>query len=215
MEKISSIQFEHLIEGAEVIEKDGFGLKVLDTHQGEMIKIFRRKRLFSTALLKPYAVRFADNAKQLASLDIPTIKVKKLLWCRDIQRHIVVYKRLDGKLLRDMLSQSTDVAENTFEKFGAFMATLHDKGVYFRSAHLKNILVLPNGELGLIDISDMQIKRCSLKMGLRLRNFVHILRYQEDKNLMKHHIDDFMSGYVSASQIDDAKIKQTILSIIN
>jgi tRNA A-37 threonylcarbamoyl transferase component Bud32 len=218
MEKINLEEYQQLIKGAEVIEKDGFGLKVLNTHRGEMIKLFRRKRFFSTALFKPYAVRFVDNAKKLTNLDIPTIRINKLLWCNSIKRHIVVYERLKGELLRDTLSNASDDIDKRFQTFGRFIATLHDKGVYFRSAHLKNILVLPNNALGLIDISDMQIKKNSLNINLRQRNFEHILRYSEDKKLVQNNLDSFIAGYISSSQMNEKRarqIKQAIQSILD
>jgi len=202
MENISNEEFLQLIKGAEVIEKDGAGLKVLDTRQGEMIKLFRRKRFFSTALLKPYATRFANNAKILNALGIPTITVNRLLWCESIQRHIIIYQRLEGELLRDVLSNAAKDNDDTYRQFGAFVAKLHNKGVYFRSAHFKNILVLPSGEFALIDISDMQIKKNTLKLHLRERNFQHILRYQEDRNLLQKHFQSFFSSYTKASQLN-------------
>jgi hypothetical protein len=48
--------------GATVLEADGFGDKVLRLADGTMLKLFRRKRLFSSAAWYPYAQRFADNA---------------------------------------------------------------------------------------------------------------------------------------------------------
>jgi len=217
MENISQTQYEELIKDTEIIEKDGFGLKVLDTHKGEMIKLFRRKRFFSTALFSPYAVRFVNNAKQLTELGIPTITINRLLWCASIKRHIVVYERLEGELLRDVLEQAGDNRKQVFVKFAEFIATLHKKGVYFRSAHLKNILVLPCGEFGLIDISDMQIKSRTLSMSLRQRNFQHIFRYQEDKDLAQDHLDAFVSSYALNSKLNETEtndIKQTIQSIL-
>ncbi len=32
----------------------------------------------------------------------------------------------------------------------------HEKGIYLRSAHLANVILTPEGTLGLIDISDMK-----------------------------------------------------------
>ncbi|PCI70492.1 MAG: toluene tolerance protein [Piscirickettsiaceae bacterium] len=217
MESISKGAFQQLIDGAEVIEKDAFGIKVLDTKQGEMIKLFRRKRLLSSALFYPYAVRFVDNAKKLTQLGIPTVTINRLFWCSSIKRHIVVYQRLEGELLRDVLSDISNNVDDVFKKFAEFIATLHQKGVYFRSAHLKNILVLPDGELGLIDISDLQIKRQPLNLTLRQRNFGHILRYQEDQALMKTHFNSFITGYNTTSKLNDKdaiKIAQTIQSIL-
>ena len=89
IKKITQKHYQQLIKDADIIEKDVFGVKVLDTKKGEMIKLFRRKRLLSTALFKPYAVRFVDNAKQLTALGIPTITVNKLFWCSSI---IIFYR---------------------------------------------------------------------------------------------------------------------------
>ena len=204
MEKINKQQYQLLIKGATVLEKDGFGLKVLDTGKGNIIKLFRRKRLFSTALFLPYACRFVNNAKKLHHLGIPTITIDQLLWCPSIQRHIVVYQKLEGQLLRDELSKQMNGDSDAFNKFGRFIALLHQKGVYFRSAHLKNILVLPNKEFGLIDISDMQVKHRPLNLSLRLRNFSHILRYQEDKALIHSQLDAFILGYANESKLSSA-----------
>jgi len=209
MEKITKQQYLDLIDGAEVLEKDGFGLKVLDTKKGEMIKLFRRKRLFSTALFNPYAVRFVKNAQQLQALGIPTVTINRLLWCADIKRHVVIYQRLEGELLRDVLiSEAEGTTSNIFHKFATFIAQLHQSGVYFRSAHLRNILVQPDGELALIDISDMQIKSKPLSLALRQRNFEHILRYQEDKDLLQSQLEGFMSTYASASKLSPKPLMQ-------
>jgi len=209
MEKITKQQYLDLIDGAEVLEKDGFGLKVLDTKKGEMIKLFRRKRLFSTALFNPYAVRFVKNAQQLQALGIPTVTINRLLWCADIKRHVVIYQRLEGELLRDVLiSEAEGTTSHIFHKFATFIAQLHQSGVYFRSAHLRNILVQPDGELALIDISDMQIKSKPLSLALRQRNFEHILRYQEDKDLLQSQLEGFMSTYASASKLSPKPLMQ-------
>ena len=63
----------------------------------------------------------------------------------------------------------------------------------------------------------MQIKRQSLNTNLRQRNFEHILRYQEDKDLFRKSLDLFLLGYNSSSQLIDEQseeIKQTIKDII-
>ena len=201
MEKISLEQYQSLTKGAKVIEKDGFGIKVLETQQGDMIKLFRRKRFFSTALLTPYAIRFDQNAKQLITLNIPSVTVKRLAYCRAIKRYLVIYKRLDGELLRDVLSNQDSSSDDIYQQFGEFIAELHSKGVYFRSAHLKNILRLPNGKFALIDVSDMSIKRAPLRSGLCERNFSHILRYREDQQLLKPHLALFLAAYSNKSHL--------------
>tara|TARA_R110002124_G_scaffold285001_1_gene462984 strand:+ start:1155 stop:1358 length:204 start_codon:yes stop_codon:yes gene_type:complete len=46
--------------------------------------------------------------------------------------------------------------------------------------HLGNIILTPQGELGLIDISDMRCLNRPLSKRMRTRNYHHLLRYEED-----------------------------------
>lgn len=216
MQTINKNEYEVLIANATVIEKDGHGLKVLETTDGKIIKIFRRKRLFSSATFKPYAVRFVNNAQKLLQLGIPTIDIEKLLSCPDIKRHIVIYKKLPGELLRDAFSNHKN-PEHLFTLFGEFVAQLHHNGVYFRSMHFNNILLLGDGTLGLIDISDMQIKRKNLSLKLCLRNFPHMLRYQKDKDLLAAHFDTFKKAYTQQAQLkstDKVLVEKTLSKLI-
>lgn len=54
-----------MIEGARIPEKDSYGPKVYLLADGNILKLFRRKRLFSSALFRPYSKRFIDNVAQL------------------------------------------------------------------------------------------------------------------------------------------------------
>src|SRR5690554_7055274 len=51
---------------------------------------------------------------------------------------------------------------------------IQDLGVYFRSFHLGNVVLTPENELGLIDISDMKIFRRPLSQWQRKRNYEHM-----------------------------------------
>lgn len=62
-------------------------------------------------------------------------------------------------------------------QLGKFIAELHAKGIYFRSLHLGNIVLTPDGQLGLIDIADMDIYPWKLWFSTRLRSFRHLTRY--------------------------------------
>jgi len=73
---------------------------------------------------------------------------------------------------------------------------LHQRGVYFRSVHLGNILRLPDGELGLIDLSDLHISARPLSARKRRRNLRHILRYPADAHwLLAQHRAVWLQGY--------------------
>lgn len=169
-----------LRENATVLEADGSGDKVLLLEDGTILKLFRRKRLLSSALLFPYAQRFADNIDALKQRGIPCPDVIATYRIASISRDAVRYTPLPGLTIRQVIKQSGENAPLRAE-LGTFIANLHDRGVYFRSLHLGNVILTPEVKLGLIDISDMKCQRRALSESKRLRNFQHLLRYKDDR----------------------------------
>ena len=169
-----------LRENATVLEADGSGDKVLLLEDGTILKLFRRKRLISSALLFPYAQRFADNIDTLKKRGIPCPDVIATYRIASISRDAVRYTPLPGLTIRQVLKEHGESAPLRAE-LGTFIAHLHDRGVYFRSLHLGNVILTPESKLGLIDISDMKCQRGALSDSKRLRNFQHLLRYKEDR----------------------------------
>ncbi len=192
MKKLSNEGYLALREGAEVIESDGHGDKVLLLPDGSYLKLFRRKRLLSTALYSPYVKRFAKNANKLAILGIPTVSIINLFRIPSIKRTAVHYSPLTGTTLREM---KHDINDSLALKLGKLIRELHDKGIYFRSLHFGNIVLTPNNQLGLIDISDMKFFFCSLSLKRRLRNLKHSARYSNDRDILKKSINAFNQGY--------------------
>lgn len=178
---ISADHLKQLIASAELIVADMSGPKVMKLDNGNMIKLFRRKRLISSAAFAPYAIRFVNNAFRLKELGIPTINPLNIMYCAGTGVHVVEYEPLEGYLLRGLLKQENH--ENLFAETARFIAKLHRKGIYFRSLHFENI-ISHHGALGLIDIADMKIYPGPLRVSLRRRNFQHFLRYPMDAELI-------------------------------
>ncbi|MGV8916393.1 MAG: toluene tolerance protein [Pseudomonas sp.] len=170
-----------LRKGAEVLEADVFGDKVLRLVDGNFMKLFRRKRLISSAALFPYAKRFADNALELKKRGVRCPDVLETYRVVTIARDVVHYEPLPGLTLRQLI---TDPArgndEQLLERYGHFVAQLHSQGIYFRSLHLGNVVLTPDNELGLIDIADLRMMRGPLRKSMCLRNFQHMGRYKVD-----------------------------------
>lgn len=180
MNKLSHHDYLVLRQNTQVIEKDGFGDKVLLRNDGNYIKIFRRKRLISSALFYPYAQRFTDNAIRLQQLAIPCPEVIATYRVPSIQRDIVYYKPLEGHTVRQ-LYQNPEICPRTLRRdFLSFVNHVQDLGIFFRSMHLGNVIYTPEGKFGLIDFSDMRIQKKPLNKQQRERNKKHIYRYQED-----------------------------------
>jgi len=181
MQPLDHSSYLSLRNGATVLEADRYGDKVLRLADGNFLKLFRRKRLLSSAALFPYAQRFADNARALQQRDIPCPQVLGVYRAPSIQRDLVHYVPLPGQTLRQLLNEHNN-ASALREQLGRFVALLHESGIYFRSLHLGNIVLTPENALGLIDIADLRVHRLKLGTRRRLRNFRHLLRYSEDRN---------------------------------
>lgn len=182
MQALSKSDYENLRQGAEVIEADSHGDKVLRLCDGSFLKLFRRKRLISSAAIWPYAKRFADNATMLSKLNLPSPQVKQVYRIKELKRDVVHYQPLPGRTLRQL--ESSELTEDIFAALGSFIATLHKQGIYFRSLHLGNIVLTPEGRMGLIDLADLQKSAHALSKMKRLRNFQHLLRDKNDRKLL-------------------------------
>lgn len=171
-------QFEDLIIGSSVLERNIRGLKVLRLQGGDVMKIFRVKNIFSSARIYSYASRFCRNAERLQKISIPTVRIKQLSRIQGTTDAVVIYTPLEGKTLRELLdSRALTILEA--QKLGQFVAYLHRNGVHFRSLHPGNIVLDSRNVFGLIDIADMSIYPWRLWCNTRIRSFKHFYRYPE------------------------------------
>ena len=175
--------FLALREGAEVIEADGHGEKVLRLADGSLLKLFRRKRLLSSAAWYPYAQRFVSNALALRERGIPVPTVIAAVRIPSIKRDAVRYHPLAGESLRTLVRQGLDPAtERELKgKFTDLVIHLHALGIYFRSLHLGNVILTPSGELGLIDFSDLRVYARPLPGFMRQRNIQRMLGMEGER----------------------------------
>lgn len=188
---------ETLLQGAKVIEEDGYGLKVARLADGDFLKLYRRKRLMSSALWSAPAQRFADNARRLQQLGLIAPAIVDTLLIPQRKLNGVRYQPLPGQTLRyHWRALEANERDREVERFGAFLGQLHQLGVYFRSLHLGNVLYLPDRTFGLIDLSDMTISGKPLGRWKRKRNLQHMLRYKEDSAwLTQEHRTALLRGY--------------------
>ncbi|MDF3868006.1 phosphotransferase [Pseudomonas denitrificans (nom. rej.)] len=186
MNALDDSSYLSLVDGAEVIERDPHGDKVLQLRDGSFLKLFRRKRLISTSLLSPPEKRFQNNCQLLSAKGIPCPRTLRTYAFPDIERTAVRYDPLPGHTLRSYIpSQEPERQLQMLRDLAAFIAHLHDLGIYFRSLHLGNVILTPSGEYGLIDLSDLRTRSAPLSRALRKRNFKHLLRYKKDLALIR------------------------------
>lgn len=200
MQQLATEQFQAWLGSAEVIEKDRHGVKVLRLADGSFLKLFRYKRLFSKNRLISPARRFSRNATQLRNLGIPCPEVIATYNMSNPQRSLVHYTPLAGETLRHLIRKPDQQTTELLHKTGAFIAQLHDLGVYFRSLHLGNVILTPDQHFGLIDIADLVCKKSALSNWQRQRNLRHLLRYDEDwRSLPATALEQLGKGYDEAT----------------
>jgi len=195
-ELIRTKQWDELIENASILQQEIRGIKVYLLPNQDVVKLFRIKRIFSLSFIYPYSLRFAGNDRRLRARGISSVQVERIFYCHAIKRHGVIYKLMPGENLHSLLRDESPNPELMAE-LAAFMVSLHDKGIYFRSLHLGNVIKMPGGELGLIDIGDMRFRPWSLTVNARARNFRHLFRSADySQPMYTYGYQKFMQDYL-------------------
>lgn len=215
-ERLDPAIYDDWRRSARILERDAHGDKVLLLANGLILKLFRDKG----GLLRrywPLSQRFARHAGQLQARGIPTVDVRALYRLPEQHCSAVLYAPLPGEILRDMGNAGTldtDLAAQT----GAFMAELHRKGVLFRSLHLGNILRLPDGRLGLIDIADLGAWPWPLGLAQRERNFRHFFRYTDNRwALSPANAETLTAAYLATADLSPGRrirLQQTLAQLL-
>lgn len=181
---LSQAVFEQLIVNAQSIEEDSHGPKVYLLENGDYLKLFRRKRLISSALLTPYSVRFWRNAEELHRRGIPTVTPLELFRLPKAGSTAIRYQALVGTTLSSLYEKDKHISPTLLDQLAELFRHLHRMGIYFRSMHLGNIVLTPENQLGLIDIADLRFQRHPLSHNKARRNIAHFERYLQYKGLM-------------------------------
>ncbi len=187
MRIVTANQLQLWLAQGDVLEKDGRGPKVVRLANEQLLKIFRPRRRFWLARLRPQAQRFAENAARLEALGIATPSVGECFWLEPkLAVSACLYTPLPGKSLDQLFHQTRSEFDALLPALAAFIRQLHQRGIYFRSLHLGNILLLPEGGFGLIDFLDIRFKNGPLSQRLITRNLQHLQSY-----LQRSQIQDF------------------------
>jgi len=196
MRIVTAQQLESWLATGMVLEKDARGPKVVALESGLFLKIFHTRRHRFLARLQPAAKRFAKNAERLLQKNIPAPAVVELLWLdRESGLSACLYQPLLGQSIEQLYQQSPQQVRTLLPSLANFIRQLHQRGIYFRSLHLGNILLLPDGRHGLIDILDLKSQASPLNDWRVRRNFQHLKRYLKRRKLTDFPLEELLSHY--------------------
>ncbi len=200
MRIVTANELQDWLSQGELLEKDSHGPKVVRLPSGLLLKIFRSRRAPLLARLRPDARRFADRASRLQALGIQTPRIDELCWIdRDKAVSACLYQPLEGEGLDKLFRDSRAEFDRLLPQLAAYIHLLHQRGIYFRSLHLGNILRTPDGGFGLIDFLDIRFKHRPLGRQLVRRNFRHLHSYLQRRKVQDFPWDALMAAYEAAS----------------
>lgn len=201
MRIVTAKEFQNWLSHGEVLEKDSHGAKVVRLVDGRLLKIFRSRRLPLLAKLLPEAVRFETCAARLQTLEIQTPNILETLWIdRSKAVSACLYDPLAGQPLDRIFRDDRPQFDSLLPQFAAYIYSMHQRGIYFRSLHLGNILHTPNDDFGLIDFLDIRFKSRPLSRSLVRRNFQHLRNYLQRRKVQNFPWDELLAAYSAARE---------------
>ncbi|MBA3660989.1 MAG: hypothetical protein H0W64_04630 [Gammaproteobacteria bacterium] len=202
MDSLTSSAFNAIIYDTQNIvyrtQAPGYFPKVVENNDA-IIRVFLRKdKFFSSDRIKPRALKFYENARKLLAYGFNAPVISQFASCQAMQAHLIKYKKIPGEDLRTILAVEPNV--KIIKSIIHFIAMLHEKGVFFRSIHLGN-LIWHHNEIHLIDITDVQFKSRPLHIYERYRNLKHIFDNKEDQAFWQHFtLTRFLEIYTESMQ---------------
>lgn len=206
MRSVSQADFDLMIEGAKVLERQQGGLlSALRTPDKRIIKLWQRRKGFSSDSIRPYSKRFADNCRRLNERGIPAPLIKDRFRIRETGEHVLVYPLLPGSSLADLAEKDA----LPIDALADFYAELHAAGVLFRSIHLGNVLQLDDGRLGLIDVTDCWFFSRRLGPKFRAQNIGYAWAYRGDNVYFTAEVRERMlARYLDKADLSESKTRR-------
>lgn len=188
IEKVNTITSQELKalceDGRAIEDKAGYPAVVLHG-DGTISKFWaRKKKLISSATLRPYSNRFIKNAEELNRRGVVTPEIISHIAVEKSHVRIVRYRSLPGHSIRELLEE--DPKQIDIKGLCRYIYELHEKGILFKGMHLGNIIQKPNQKgYGLIDFTDVKFYSRAVPVLRRAANLATPLRYREDINRIK------------------------------
>lgn len=202
MKKITRQELDALCKNGKSIDMQGDYPCVVIHPDDTITKIWAiKKRLLSSNNIRSYAQRFVDNAAKLKQRGIIVPEIIDHLQLENSHVRIVRYSSIPGHSIRDMLEKSP--ASVDIPGLCQYIHALHEKGIFFRSIHLGNIIQLSQGGYGLIDFTDVKFSGHPVPLLKRAANIAFPLRYHEDTRRIKDaNLPDFKESYLAILEPD-------------
>lgn len=196
MRIVTARELEIWLTSGQVLEQDARGPKVVALPDGRFLKIFYTRRPLLQSRLWPAARRFRHNTERLRARGVASPGVAEIFWLNRAKGiSACLYTPLPGISLEQLLRDGDPRLEMELPTMARFIHHLHRQGIYFRSLHLGNILLIAPGQFGLIDVLDLRCYPFPLNRGLVRRNFEHLRSYLQRRKLEHFPLERLLALY--------------------
>ena len=206
MDILSNKQFTTLIqdEHAIILSDSKAGPKVLKMQNGDIIKIFYDTP--KIPLSTPHALRFNRSAQILKTAGFLAPKIKSLQYYPTQKAYVMIYSEIPGQ---DFRSLSSKAHPEVLGKLPSFLASLHQKGIFYRGIHLGNVLLTPAQEIALVDITNVSNSNKPLSLKQRAKNLAHFVYYWRDVVVFTAYSRRrFLDEYARAAKLNTEVLRQ-------
>lgn len=181
--RVTERAWDDWVRGARVLAEDRLGCRTMLAGDGaHVVKEIGLRRAMSSAVLRPYALRFAENASELLRRGVAAPEVVAVFRRDPERRHVVVYRFREGRELLATLREADAAArEALLERFGRFVAELHAGGIEARALHFGNVLRCGDGSFALIDVVDVRFARRPMGARARERSLGYASRHSDEE----------------------------------
>ena len=199
--------FKGFVKISEVLVQSKMDLLFCAIQRVICLKYGQQNPIFEFILLLSVCQPIHSKCPEALKLGIPTPKISASLFEPITGRRILRYAPLPGLSVRDALH--ADEASFTWRDIARFLHSIHEKGVYFRSIHLGNIIDLGHSKFGLIDFTDVTFYRSPIPLKRRAHNIHFIYKYPEDRHKMEQTPSPWIKeSYLEQASWNDEKIER-------
>ena len=199
VKQLSQQQFKQLCQQGTPLAVGRKGPRLLNLPNDHIVKIFWPRKRLTSDQCYPYAKRFVRNAARLKKTGISSLIVTGIERVQQSRIYVVTYHKILGKDVRAIIEHDgVEVLAN----IAAFVAKLHNNGIFFRGIHLGNLLKNEQQGFSLIDIVNIKFYKRSVPFLSRFRNLKHLFTNSDDKDYFQQFgIDKFLQVYYQHTQL--------------
>lgn len=206
MKVITQQDLDALCQNGKAIDNKG-GYPAVVIHPDDTItKIWaRKKKLLSSATLRPYSQRFVHNAAELHKRGIVVPEILHHAAVENSHVKVVTYRTLPGQSIRELLEETPESVN--INQLCEYIHQLHQHGILFRGMHLGNIIQRRDDlGYGLIDFTDVKFYSKPVPLLRRAANLATPIRYREDiERIQSAGLPDLLESYLSLLQLSDVE----------